>query len=68
MNRRLGSFTAFAVLALSAAHAVPPAKPIPANPIVGTWTLNVAKSTYSSRPPYKRACQSAIKDLSSRAA
>ena len=48
MSSRLGSFTAFAVLALSAAQAAPPA-----NPIEGTWTLNVAKSTFTPGPGWR---------------
>ena len=48
MRLRLGLFGSFVALALSGAQAAPPA-----NPIVGTWKLNVAKSTFIPGPGWR---------------
>ena len=48
INLRLGLFAALAALALSAGHAA-----APENPIVGTWKLNVAKSTFTPGPGWR---------------
>ena len=62
MNHRLGVFGCAAALALavSPAAAAPAAAPEPAaasaaaaNPIVGTWKLNVAKSTFPPGPGWR---------------
>jgi len=46
VNLRLGLRGAFAALALAAAHPAP-------NPIVGTWKLNTAKSTFTPGPGWR---------------
>jgi hypothetical protein len=51
MGLRLGLFGSLVALALTGAEAAPPAKP--ANPIVGTWKLNVAKSTFIPGPGWR---------------
>jgi hypothetical protein len=48
MRSRLLSFGLIAALALSAADAAPPG-----NPILGTWKLNVAKSTFTPGPGWR---------------
>ncbi|MES2135800.1 MAG: hypothetical protein V4502_01905, partial [Pseudomonadota bacterium] len=48
MNSRLGLFGFLAALAVWAAQAGPPA-----NPIVGTWKLNVAKSKFDPGPGWQ---------------
>ena len=48
MGLRLGLLGSLAALALSAAQAA-----APGNPIVGTWKLNVAKSTFTPGPGWR---------------
>ena len=52
MGLRLELFGSFVALALSGAQAAPPAASA-ASPIVGTWTLNVAKSTFIPGPGWR---------------
>ena len=52
MNRRTTlTLTTMALLGLAVATALPQAGLTQSNPWLGTWKLNVAKSTYSPGPP-----------------
>jgi hypothetical protein len=53
MRSRLGLFGAVAALALSGAQAAPRDNPMRENPILGTWKLNVAKSTFTPGPGWR---------------
>lgn len=52
MGSRMGLFGSLVALALSGAQSAPQAAPA-GNPIMGTWKLNVAKSTFIPGPGWR---------------